>query len=352
VAPARAALAFLGLCLGWALVVGAVTVTPDTSALPVDIWSGSVLVLAFGASLVAAATAARGSRRRLQRAAFSWRQPTFAVVVALAVVSPVIWGVSWIERGADDPLARGSANPLPAFVRAQSDLPEQIRTLVLEPADGRLAYTVLRSRDAQWGDVENAPPVDRLASMDAVVADLASGRGSAPVDELVSRGVQYVLAVPPVDPKLEVALDSAPGLLRVSNPGQSSLWRIELAAGRVTLLTSDAKREVLASEVPGDPVAARVQAAGADADRLLELAELADDGWVATATTSGETRELPTPTASEWGQRFTVGAAPADVTMVVDDPWRRALLWAQLVAVVVLVLISLPGRARSDEGTV
>ena len=69
--------------------------------------------------------------------------------------------------------------------------------------------------------------------MDDVVSDLASGRGFASVDELVSRGVQYVLAVPPVDPELEVALDSAPGLLRVANPGQSALWRVELAAGRV-----------------------------------------------------------------------------------------------------------------------
>lgn len=289
---------------------------------------------------------------RLQLATFSWRQPTFAAVAALALLSPLLWGVTWIDRGADGPLDRGSANPLPAFVRAQSALPEQIRTLVLEPADGRLAYTVLRSRDAQWGDIETAPPVDRLTSMNAVVSDLASGRGSAPVDELVSRGVQYVLAVAPVDHKLEVALDSAPGLLRVANPGQSSLWRVELAAGRVTVLASDTKREVLGSEVSGDPVAAQVQVPGAETDRLLELAELADDGWVATATTSDQTRELPTPTASEWAQRFIVGAAPSDVAMVVDNPWRRVLLWAQLLAVVALVLIALPGRSRPDEGAV
>ncbi len=352
VAPVRAALAFLGLCLAWALSVDTITVTPDTSAQPVVVWSGSVLVLALGASLVAVGTAARGGRMRLQLATFSWRQPTFAAVAALALLSPLLWGVTWIDRGADGPLDRGSANPLPAFVRAQSALPEQIRTLVLEPADGRLAYTVLRSRDAQWGDIETAPPVDRLTSMNAVVSDLASGRGSAPVDELVSRGVQYVLAVAPVDHKLEVALDSAPGLLRVANPGQSSLWRVELAAGRVTVLASDTKREVLGSEVSGDPVAAQVQVPGAETDRLLELAELADDGWVATATTSDQTRELPTPTASEWAQRFIVGAAPSDVAMVVDNPWRRVLLWAQLLAVVALVLIALPGRSRPDEGAV
>ena len=145
-----------------ALALESVAVTPSTSAQPVAPWSGAVLMLAVAAALVAAAVAARGSRARFSRATFTWRQPLFAVVVLLAVVSPLVWGVTWLGRGATDPLDRGSANPLPAFVRAQSALPEQIRTLVLEPADGRLAYTVLRSRDARWGDVETAPPVDRL----------------------------------------------------------------------------------------------------------------------------------------------------------------------------------------------
>ena len=352
VPPVRAALMVLGICLAWALVLESVVVTPATSTQPVAVWSGSVLVLAVAASLVAVATAARGSRRRLQRATFSWRQPAFAAVATLAVLSPLVWGVSWVDRGATDPLDRGSANPLPAFVRAQSELPEQIRTLVLEPADGRLAYTVLRDRDARWGDVENAPPADRLISMDLVVSDLASGRGFAPVDELVARGVQYVLAVPPVDADLEVALDSAPGLLRIANPGDASLWRVERDAGRVQLLGADDQREVLPSEVEGDPSSARVEVPGAEGDRLLELAELADEGWVGTATSKDQTRELPVGAATEWGQRFVVGAVAAEVSMVVENPWRRALLWSQLVLVVLLVLVALPGRSRRDEEAV
>ena len=352
VRPVRVALVVTGICLAWALVLEAIMVTPATSALPVAVWSGSVLVLAVAAALVAAATAVRGSSVRLQRAAFTWRQPALAVVVTLAAVSPLIWGVTWVGRGATDPLDRGSANPLPAFVRAQSALPEQIRTLVLQPASGRLAYTVLRSRDAQWGDVETAPPVDRLTSLDDVVSDLASGAGSAPVDELADRAVEYVLAVPPVDPDLEVALDSAPGLLRIANPGDASLWRVEQATGRVRVLDADGQRAVLASEVPDDPAAADVKVPGADGDRLLELAELADEGWVATENSAGQTRELPVRAASNWGQRFVAGPAPAQVQMIVDNPWRRWLVRGQLLAVAALVLIALPGRRRADEESV
>lgn len=350
VPPVRAALAVLGVSLAWALVLEAVTVTPHTSALPVAVWSGSALVIAVAASLVAIATAVRGGRTRLARAAFTWRQPALALVVVLAAVSPLIWGVSWIGRGAAEPLARGPANPLPAFVRAQSALPEQIRTLVLEPSSGRLAYTVLRSRDAQWGDVETSPPVERLASLDHVVADLASGAGSAPVDELADRAVQYVLALPPVDPDLEVALDSAPGLLRFANPGEASLWRVEQATGRVVVVDPDGQREVLGSEVPEDPAAALVQVRAADGDRLLELAELSDEGWVATDSSDG--RELSTQAVSDWAQRFVVGAGQTQVQIVVDDPWRQWLVWAQLLAAAALVLVALPGRAKADEDAV
>jgi hypothetical protein len=352
VRPVRAALVVVGFSLAWALVLEAVAVTPTTSVLPVAAWSGSVLVVAAAASLVAVATAARGSSVRLSRAAFTWRQPALAVVVVLAAVSPLIWGVTWIGRGASDPLDRGAADPLPAFVRAQSALPEQIRTLVLQPASGRLAYTVLRSRDARWGDVETAPPVAELTSLDEVVSDLASGAGSAPVDELADRAVQYVLAVPPVDPDLEVALDSAPGLLRIANPGDASLWRVEQPTGRVRVLDPDGRRSVLASEVTGDPAAAEADVPGGAGDRLLEFAELADDGWVATESTDGQTRQLPTSAVSDWAQRFVVGPAPAQVQIVVEDPWRRWLVRGQLLAVAVLVLVALPGRRRVDEEAV
>jgi hypothetical protein len=319
-----------------------------------------VLLLALAAALVAASVAARGAGRRLSGATFSWRQPALAVVTVVALASPVVWAIGWLAHGATGPLDRGTADPLPAFVRAQSALPEQIRTLVLRPEGGRLVYTVLRNRGAEWGDVETAPSTADMASMDTVVSDLASGRGSAPVGELADRAVQYILAVAPVATELEVALDSAPGLLRVANPGDSSLWRVEEDTGRVRL-SSDGESENLASEVPGDPSSARVQVAalpggsGAD-ERVLKLAELADDRWQAISQSDSASSEQLPGSASSWAQRFTLDGnaqtSAVTVTMSVEDAVRHWMLWGQLVVVVLLVLIALPGRSRRDEEAV
>jgi hypothetical protein len=239
---------------------------------------------------------------------------------------------------------------LPAFVRAQSALPEQIRTLVLQPVDGRLAYTVLRNRDAQWGDVETAPGVVDLDSFSTVVSDLASGRGSAPVDELATHAVQFVLAMAPVDPDLEVALDSAPGLLRIANPGESSLWRVQIPTGRIRVL-ADEVRTVVASEVPGDPAAAQAELPLGTTDRMLELAELADDGWQGVESADGVERAL-SPRATGELQRFTVSADAGTVTLQVEDAPRTWMLWAQLVLVLVAVVVALPGRSRVEEDVV
>jgi hypothetical protein len=339
----RFALLAAAVGLGWALVVTSIQVTPSFSAVPVAPWPGSSLVLAAAGLIGAAAIAARSSRRRLETRALSWRQPALAVIAVLAVVTPLIGAVWWIDRGTAGPIDRGFANPLPAFVRAQSQLPAQIRTLVLKPGDGRLTYALLRQRDSQLGDVEISPDAARLTDLDAVVADLASGRGSAPVDRLAQYAVQYILAVPPVDPSLEVALDSAPGLLRVANPGDSSLWRVERPTGRLRVVDSEGSAAVL----PSDPVDTVTPLPSGVGGRVLELAELEDPGWEATEQES----DLPKRTVAGWSQGFDVTSAAGDVSIEHKNPIRSVLFLLQLVVLVIVMVMALPSRRR-DKDTV
>lgn len=340
----RVALVVAATGLVWALVLDSVTVTPSFSSVPVAPWAGASLQLATAGLVTAAALAARGGRRRLRQRSLSWRQPAVALVVLFAVSSPVLSGLWWLERGAADPIARGEANPLPAFVRAQSELPQQIRTLVLRPSNGRLEYTLLRQRDSQFGDVETSPPANRLADLSAVVSDLASGRGTAPVDRLSEYAVAYVLAVPPVEPALETALDSAPGVLRVANPGEAALWRIERPTGRLQLLDADGAVEVL----PSDSVDTTTEVPAGPGDRLLQLAELADDGWSAQVAGSA----LPVQDLDDWSQGFVVSAGPAQVSISHRNAWRTALQVVELLVVLTLVVMALPSRRAKPEEVV
>ncbi|HVQ88733.1 MAG TPA: glycosyltransferase family 2 protein [Actinomycetes bacterium] len=337
----RYSIGFAMVGLAWALVITSISITPGFSAVPVAPWAGPPLVLAAAGLIAAAAIAARSSRRRLESRALSWRQPALALVTGVAVILPIFTAVWWIESGSSGVLYRGVANPMPAFVRAQSELPTQIRTLVLEPSSGRLTYTLLRRQDSQFGDVEISPPAAKLSDLDAVVADLASGRGSAPVDQLAQYAVQYILAVPPVDPALEVALDSAPGLLRVANPGESSLWRLQRPTGRLRVRDSDRTSAVL----PSGTVDAQVPLPAGTSDRLLELAELADSGW--TASANGE--ELGKQSVAGWSQGFVATAAPDTVVIEHSNRGRSVMFLVQLLAFVVAVVMALPSRRRKQE---
>jgi hypothetical protein len=265
-------------------------------------------------------------------------------VTVLAVLTPLATGLWWVMRGAEGPLDRGGANPLPAFVRAQSVLPDQIRTLVLKPDNGRLTYTLLRQRAAELGDVENAPPADRLTDLDEVVADLASGRGTAPVDRLAQYAVRYVLALSPVDPSLETALDSAPGVLRVANPGSSALWRIESPTGRLRLVGADGEAVVL----PSGLIDADASIPAGSGARSLELSELADGKWQAVEGN----RELPNRGVADWVNGFDLAPDAAQVHISYPDPMRAGLLVGQAVAWLVLVVIALPSRGRETEAPV
>ena len=353
VGAVRVALVVAGVALVAALVVDSVAVTPAFSAVAVAPWAGPPLMMAALALIVAAALAARSSRKRLADRSLSWQQPALAVVVVVALIGPLVVTAWWLGRGAEGPLARGVANPLPAFVRAQSDLPDQIRTLVLEPKGGRLTYTLLRDRDAQLGDVETSPEAVRLQGLDDVVADLASGRGSAPVDQLAQYAVQYILAVAPVDPALEVALDSAPGLIRVANPGESSLWRVEVSAGRVRVVLPDGEYTVL----PSDPVDTTVDLPAGQSERTLTLAELVDDTWHAQA----DSTVLEARSVAGWAQGFVVpssaagqveGQGEVQVEVEAQNRLRFAFHLISLGGFLVLLVLALPTLRRERESAV
>jgi hypothetical protein len=314
---------------------------------PVAPWPGPSLVVATAGLLLAAATAARGTRRRLASAQFGWRQPATLAVAALAVVATVATGAWWVLRGADGPLVRGDPQVLPAFVAAAADQPERVRTLVIDQHGGQLAYSLLRSTSPGLGDAEIVPDASTMRGLSAAVSEVTSGRGGTAVTDLARYAVRYVLVSAPVDPQLESTLDSVPGLVRVANPGSDGLWRLERPTARLALLSPRGTGEPAAAGrvtlLPSQAIDATASVPAGSGPRTLLLAENADPHWRASLDGAPLTGS-----AAGWEQTFAVPSDAGTLSVTYDAAARTRWLVLQGLVLAVVVVLAVPGR-RNDE---
>lgn len=325
-----------------------------------SLWPGVPLQLAGLCLVVAALVAGHGARRRLAGHSFGWRQVAAFLTAALAAVVPLLAAGAWVVRGADDPLQRGRTDVLPAFARAEVQSTPGLRALALVPrSDGRLGYDLLRGT-APTAEVAGLQPTPaQRRALDAVVADLASPRGSDAAEALATRAVRYVVLRPgPGADALVAALDAQPGLVR-RTAGAVNLWRVVAPSSRLSLLPSGLAQHALAGDrapslsdlrlTPPTPLAARREGASlqlppGDAGRLLVLADARDGGWRARL----DGRDLPRRTAWGWAQAFEVPATGGHLTLTHAQKGRRTALLSELVATLAVLVLALPaGRRRT-----
>lgn len=347
----------VGVALVLGVVLSRIPVSGPTLETPVAGWPGYPTVLVAGALLAAAVIGAEGLRERLSRASFGWRQPVAVIVVAAAGLAPVVAAGWWLGRGAEDPVERRDPSILPAYVADEAERPERIRTLVLDRSDdGRVTYALLRESGPLLGEAETSPPPEEYGPLDDMVADVVSSRGGADGARLAQFAAKYVYLPQPYDPDLADILDTVPGLARASAPEGAAMWRVDQPVARVWLAPGDvggtsdaplADEDAQVVTVPSGEIDAAGSVPAGPEGRLLVLAELADDGW--TARLDG--RELSATTYAGWAQAFELGPAAGEVTVSYEGNRRSAWLWVQLAAVVVAVVLALPG-IRRERGAV
>lgn len=209
-----------------AIVVSRITVHVGQDAVPA--WPG--VPLAFAATGLLVAAGHQAHRITEFRAARGLRRLGAMLIVLVAFATPLAAAGLWVFHGADGPLRRDVADPVPMLAAVESAPGEG--TLVLRPRDGRVGYTLLRGRAPLIGESELRPPKDASARFGAAVAGLAAGGGGTYAQTLASYGVRFVTAPGPVDPALRRALDSQPALARVSFSETGGLWRM---AGQVAV---------------------------------------------------------------------------------------------------------------------
>ena len=341
------------LCLGVALGLARSTVEGQ------PVWPGIPLQVGGLAVLTAALVAASGARTRLARTSFGWRQLTAGLVAAAAALAPVATGVAWLVRGADDPVHRTTGNVLPAFARAELAANPGLRVLVLKPgADGRLGYALTTGSGATLDQSGLRPARAQSAALDAIVADLASPRGSDAAEALSTRAVRYVaLRAARGNAALEKVLDAQPGLVRRTRESSVELWQVVAPSSRLLVLPKDLAARALAGDrapsgdllVLNPPADLPAGEEGADTavprggpGRLLVVADARDPHWHATL----DGKALPGRSAWGWAQAFALPPEGGRLRLRYSQTSRHASLAVQGVLVLLVAVLSAPGARR------
>ena len=338
------------LCLAGALLLSAAGLDGR------PLWSGISLQVAGLAVLVAALVAANGARSRLAGTSFGARQLGAALIALAALLTPVLGAVDWVVRGADGPVHRSADVALPAFAEAELQSSPGLRVLTLAPAgDSRLTYTVADSDGNELGSSGLRSDAAQRASLEGIVADLTSPRGSDAAEALSTRAVRYVgLRAGSDSEALAGVLDGQVGLVRRST-GSIQLWQVVAPAARLTVLEPDLGAQALAgarapsrellrllppTPIRAGPEGAHVRVPAGRKDRLLVLADATDPHWVATFNGA----PMPRRTAWGWAQAFVLPSRAGLIELHYDQTTRSWELGLQAVVLVLVLILAAPGR--------
>ncbi|PJJ58531.1 GT2 family glycosyltransferase [Mumia flava] len=209
--------------LAWAVVAAGTTFTDGISTGPV--WVGVPATLWLAALAAAAGLAADGLAERMRAGgdlAVALR-PVVALLVALAVATPVVALGWWVVRGSDDPLDRGSAEQVPAYLAARAE--QGSSTLVIEgTAEGGVSAQVVSGDGMRLGDEAVLAGPEAYAPLDDDVRALLSTPTTRVLSGLADYGIGAVYLPSPADDTLVDTLDAAPGLEASGGPEGARVW--------------------------------------------------------------------------------------------------------------------------------
>lgn len=338
-----------GLAAIVGIVQSLVRVTPPGYSESIAPWPGPA-TLVWGLALICASgVAVRGLRERFVRSNFTIWQPIAVIAVIGAVAAPIISAVWWVPAR-DLAVTRAPVSPLPAFVGAEAASPQAPRSLVIASSRaGAVTYSLVNGEGEVLGDAETLPPAEVWEGLNEYVAWMASGRGGPEVPAIAGYGVRYVVLDRGTTSELVQTLDSEPGLRRLSSADDAVLWRVAGVTSRARVVAgADQSPLGLASpEVVGvDPYIEQSLPEGSG-QRVIVVGATQDSGWRAS---SGGVELTPViaPEPFAWSSAFLAPDGAQPIRVWFDAGARPWWLWAQVVIVAALVILSLPSRRAFD----
>jgi GT2 family glycosyltransferase len=342
-----------GVALSGLLISVAVSravVTPADGGSAVSAWPGVALLIPALGLLLAGVTA--GDAVMQQRAGKPvGRAKTDAGIrvgaMALAVIAcsaPVLAAGSWVARGVRGPVAPVAGPVVPPVVAASGNTDLQLRTLVLRSSGGQVSYSLERGTSPQFGDSDLVPASGAQNALATAVAALVAPNGGEAVNQaqlLSQLDVGFVLVPSPVNQGLARLLNGVAGLQPVSATSAFDLWHLADPVARLRVLEPGGRSVTIGSgavAVSG----VRVPAAGG----TLELAEPAG-GWDATVN-GAPLSPVPSPEGS-WAQAFQLPAGGGLLSINHPQIGRDVFLALELLAVLAVAALALPGTRPADE---
>ncbi len=347
-----------------AVALSRITVTPEGGGQPVAGWPGVALALAALGLLLAAAPAADWlagiasnerpispdlsaaavpGPRAAARSGYGTVSRGLAIVTLVAAASaPLLAGLFWVKDGVQGPVGSVTSPLLPAFVSASSTSGQRYRTLILRPNGSTLDYTVVRQGDPTLGEPELTTDSAAEQALSRQVAALGAPDGADAGDPglvLGSFGIRWVLLPGPVDPALAERLDGSLGLDVLTSSAGYDLWQVAGPVARVVVTAPDGTVTPLSAN-PVSMSDASAPAAGG----TLTLAE-PYGGW--TATLNGRALSPIAAPVDGWAQGFVLPAGGGKLSISRNDLAREASLLAELIAVLAVCMLALPGK-RAD----
>ena len=343
----------LALCGLLAAVVASHLIVRPADTGPVTIWPGVPLALAAAGLLIAVASAADGLGRQPDgttgwRPRISARSPWAALLGLVACTAPVLAAAYWLTSGVSGPVHQVASPVVPQLVVVADGQGRQVRTLVLRSAGGRISYLLLRGSSPSLADVALSPPADAQAALSKAVSALTTPGGNlaaAQAQVLAQFDIGFVMVQAPVDPQLATALNDVSGLqLYSSNAGHYSLWKLTSPPARVAV------REQGGTVVPVTSGATSVTGVPAPAaGGTLMLAEPAG-GWKASVN-GHALAAVPSP-AGSWAQAFRLPRGGGTLTVEHPGMTRELLLILELLALLVVAALALPGLHVAEDAAV
>ena len=298
-------------------------------------WSGSLIVFVEIILLGPALKILADVIPNLRKSSVGAGHFVTALSVLVALTSISFTGIWSITSGSQSLVSGSHEQVMPAFVASLATTDARPKTLVIRQEGPELNYFVSRGTDLALGEPDVVVPMPPELE-DAIVGAL-SGTALTSSRIIGGYGIKYLFVKNPADPNLVRTIDGIGGFTRSSSTSSGVIWRVLAANPRVAMIASDGKISTLPSGSIG--AQGEVETIG-----KISLGEKSDSGW--KLLLNGQPVEI---SHNSNGVPQFILTEPGAINLLHDGTKRRALVSLELIALLAVIVLSLPaGRRRSE----